>query len=66
MKSIWYFVGLVLITMGAIIFLTGLYIWMGGLQTQTVLHHLHPNIWWGGLMILSGILFFIRKNDSGG
>ncbi len=65
MKSIWYFVGWVLMTMGTIIFLTGLYIWLAGLPGQTVLHYLHPNIWWGGLMILSGILFFLYKDHSG-
>ncbi len=59
MKPIWYFVGLVLIAMGAIIFVTGLVDY--GTQT-TVLANLHADIWWSIVMLIGGgVLFFANR-----
>lgn len=57
MKSIWFFVGLLLSVLGAIIFLTGLYYLFVSKQHLTVLARLHPDIWWGGIMTIVGAVF---------
>jgi len=92
MKPIWHFVGLILLVMGGVILLTGLYIffvrpigpvmvellrnpglWLGfklsvivGPPRATVLASLHPDIWWGGFMVVCGLLFILlRKRGAG-
>lgn len=61
MKSIWYFVGLILMTMGAVVTLSGIYYLFSPTNHHTVLSHLHPNLWWGGMMIVAGFIFFITN-----
>jgi len=57
MKSIWYFVGLLLITMGAIITASGLYGLMVPPAEPKVLASLHPDLWWGIFMLAFGLVF---------
>jgi hypothetical protein len=61
MKPIWYFVGLVLMSMGGLVFLTGIYILAFGIKHTTVLAGLHPNVWWGAFMIVVGGIFFFKN-----
>jgi hypothetical protein len=61
MKPIWYFVGLVLLSMGSLVFLTGVYILAFGVAQKTVLAGLHPNVWWGALMVVVGLIFFLKN-----
>ncbi len=58
MKTIWYFVGLVLMSMGAVVLLTGGYLLVAKVEVHTVLSNRYPNLWWGGLMILVGLIFW--------
>ncbi|NUO83603.1 hypothetical protein HUU05_26305 [candidate division KSB1 bacterium] len=58
MKPIWYFVGLMLLGMGSIILFTGLYLFFFEAKTHTVFAELHPNIWWGAVMVIAGGVFF--------
>jgi hypothetical protein len=65
MKPIWYFVGLILLSMGSLVFLTGIYLLIDPSSRQTVLSGTHPNIWWGTIMILfGGIMFLKTKNQT--
>jgi hypothetical protein len=65
MKPIWYFVGLILLVMGGIIFLNGIYLLYSPPIAQKVLSTLHPDIWWGGLMVLfGGLMFLISRKQS--
>jgi amino acid permease len=65
MKPIWYFVGLVLLFIGVVIFLTGIYDLIAGSESKTVLAHLHPNIWWGRIMVIAGLIFvLVNKNAT--
>ena len=57
MKPIWYFVGLILILIGAVITITGFYNLYYPDQSGTVMIHLHPDIWWGAFMLVCGIIF---------
>jgi hypothetical protein len=58
MISIWFFVGVLLLAYGVLIFGAGLY----GLShpPQVVLADLHARIWWGLLLILLGAIYSIR------
>jgi len=57
MKSIWYLVGLVLTSMGALILLTGIYLVISPPATPVAMGHMQPDIWWGALMVLAGGTF---------
>jgi len=56
--TIWFFVGLLLTIYGVIIVGAGLY----GLYSppQVVLSRLHAGIWWGGLLLLVGLIYTFR------
>jgi hypothetical protein len=65
MRPIWYFVGLILSVMGGIIFLTGLYLLISPSQSKTILSDTHPNIWWGLVILLFGLLMYFKtRNDT--
>jgi hypothetical protein len=61
MKPIWYFVGLVLLTMGVLVLLTGIAMLAFGIKSPTALANLHPNIWWGAIMVVAGAVFFFKN-----
>lgn len=65
MKPIWFFVGLILLVMGGIIFLTGLYQLVNPPTVKTVLDETHPSIWWGIIMVVfGGAMFFKTRNEA--
>ena len=61
MRPIWYFVGLMLLSMGLIVTVSGFYYYFNPARTQTTLYSLHPDIWWGLMMTVAGILFFMAN-----
>jgi predicted membrane channel-forming protein YqfA (hemolysin III family) len=66
MKPIWYFVGLMLTAMGAVVLVAGIANYLSPPARQTVLSRLHPEIWWGVVMIAAGLLFYFmnRKPET--
>ena len=64
MKPIWYFVGLILFVIGGIIFLTGIYQLINPPETNKILSELHPNIWWGVIMVLFGGFMFLKTRKQ--
>jgi hypothetical protein len=60
MKSIWYFVGLVLMTMGGLLLIAGVLDLISPPVRVTVLAGLHTSLWWGLLMVVVGLIFFLR------
>lgn len=65
MKPIWHFVGLILTVMGGVILAAGLWgLWVKPLGTPKVLSSLHPELWWGGFMILAGAAFLVFNRRS--
>jgi hypothetical protein len=64
MKPIWYFVGLMLTAMGAVILLSGLIDYSSELTTKTVLSQLHPALWWGAVMMVFGLIFFLANRKA--
>ncbi len=57
MKSIWYFVGLLLTVLGAIITVSGIYTFIHPPAEPKVLSNLHPDLWWGLFMLVFGVAF---------
>ena len=62
---VWFFVGLLLLIYGVLIFGSGLAEWRN--PPPTVLADLHAAVWWGGLMVVLGgtyvILFRPRRSS---
>jgi hypothetical protein len=52
--SIWFFIGLALLVNGLLITGAGLYEFFSPPEFPVVLHQLHANLWWGGLLLLIG------------
>ena len=52
---VWFFVGVLLLIYGIIIFVTGLTEWSN--LPDTVLAELHAPVWWGGLLIVLGAVY---------
>jgi len=63
MKPIWYFVGLILLVMGGIILLAGLSGLFFHIKETTVFARLHSNVWWGGFMVIVGLVFLIANKN---
>jgi hypothetical protein len=61
MKSIWFFVGLTLSIMGALVVLAGVLDLLSPPARITVLGGTHPGLWWGALMLVAGIIFLVRE-----
>ena len=57
--SIWFFTGLCLAVVGALIFATGIYELMNPPTNKVVLFDLHANVWWGAILLVSGLFFGI-------
>lgn len=64
MKPIWYFVGLMLSAMGFIVFISGVANYLSPHATKTVLADLHPELWWGAIMIAAGIIFLLLNRKK--
>jgi hypothetical protein len=61
MKPIWYFVGLLLLVMGLLVFFTGIFFLISPPSHKTVLGETHPGVWWGAIMIIAGAIFLIKN-----
>jgi hypothetical protein len=64
MKSIWYLVSLVLMEMGALVFIAGIIEFFAPSPRRTVLAEIHPGIWWGCVMIVAGIIFYLKNRKE--
>ncbi len=64
MKPIWFFVGLILMVVGVLILLAGLYQLINPPEIKTVLSETHPGIWWGAVMIVFGLLMYLKNKNQ--
>ena len=64
LKTIWYFVGIVLTVMGGLILLAGIIDAFTSAIAKTVLADLYPGIWWGGLMVVTGLIFLLKNSGK--
>ncbi len=63
MKPIWYFVGLILLSMGGLIALTDVYYMINPIDANTVLAEIHPRLWWGSLMFIAGVIYVVKNKN---
>lgn len=61
MRTIWYFVGLILLVMGVIIIASGIYLIFYPPEHRTVFGEYHPDIWWGLIMSVVGLIYLISS-----
>ena len=64
MLSIWFFVGVLMLSCGLIIFGQGIYEFSH--PAITVLANLHPAFWWGMVMTIFGGFYTIRFRPGKG
>ena len=64
MRSIWYFVGLIMMIIGIIVFLAGIYELINPEVQKIKLAELHTNIWWGMLIAITGFIFFVKNKNK--
>lgn len=58
--SIWFFIGLLLVIYGVIIVGYGIYEVSSGNNANVQLASLHTPLWWGGLLLLLGIVYCVK------
>jgi len=58
--SIWFFIGILLTAYGVIITVTGIYELTSPPANPPVLASLHASIWWGAVLLIIGLIYFIR------
>lgn len=64
MKSIWYFVGLILAAMGLVLLATGAYELVVPPPSLPVLGELRTNLWWGIVMLVAGAIFLLIERKT--
>lgn len=59
--TIWFFIGVLLVIYGAMIFGYGVVEWTTGSYPAGVqLTYLHTPVWWGGVLTVLGILYVVK------
>lgn len=56
---VWFFVGFLLLIYGVLIFVSGLVNW-SHTPEGVVLANLHAPVWWGGLLVVLGMIYCIK------
>ncbi len=57
---IWFFIGVLLFIYGAMILGYGLYEVVTHTLAPVQLNYLHTPIWWGGILLLVGLMYLIK------
>jgi hypothetical protein len=58
--SIWFFIGVLLTVYGVVIAATGIYELASPPADLPVLYNLHASVWWGAVLLILGIIYFVR------
>jgi hypothetical protein len=58
--SIWFFIGVLLTCYGVLITGTGIYELYVPPANPPVLANLHTGIWWGAILLLIGLFYFVK------
>ncbi len=64
LKTIWYLVGIVVTVMGALVLLAGIIDVFISAPAKTVLAEIHPGIWWGAIMLVTGLIFLYTNKGK--
>lgn len=57
---IWFFIGVLLLIYGVMIFGYGIYEFISGNLANVQLAGLHTPVWWGGLMTVLGVFYSVK------
>ncbi len=57
---IWFFIGGLLTVYGVLIFAYGIVDWIRPTVRSVALSELHPNVWWGCLLLAIGLVYTVR------
>ena len=63
--SIWFFIGMLLLIYGVLITGAGIYDLFFPPENPVHMAHLHAAIWWGGLLLVLGLVYTIRFSPKG-
>lgn len=58
--SIWFFAGVMLLAYGVVILAAGLWELQHPLANPPQLANLHAPIWWGALLLLTGVVYTLK------
>ncbi len=64
MKPIWYFVGWMLALIGGLIVIAGILNLFNKLPGTSVVDYLHPDLWWGAIITVTGIFYIIWNHNK--
>jgi len=62
---VWFFVGILLLVYGVLIFATGIYELAHPPENKVQLYDLHASIWWGGLLVILGLIYSLYFRPRG-
>jgi hypothetical protein len=63
---IWFFIGVLLVIYGGMIFGYGVYEWSTGIYAPGVqLTGLHTPVWWGGILAALGLFYTVKFRPGG-
>jgi hypothetical protein len=66
MISIWFFIGLLLLAYGILIFGAGIYELSNPPEHPVVMANLHAGIWWGALLTILGLVYTLKFKPGRG
>ena len=58
--EIWFFIGALLFAYGVLIIAAGVYYLFNVPVRQIALSELHPDLWWGAMLLILGLVYCIR------
>jgi hypothetical protein len=64
MKPIWYYVGVILVIIGILVLMAGIYYLFVPIPNKIELSNLHINIWWSLVLIISGCVMVYKNKKS--
>lgn len=62
--SIWFFTGICLGVNGLLIFISGIYEIANPPANKVALYDLHANVWWGGFLLVLGLVYALRFSPA--
>jgi len=64
MRSIWYFVGLLMSIIGLIEMAAGISDLVFPSAEHVRLANLHANIWWGIIILITGLVYIVKNRNN--